>query len=63
MAPLSMRFLRQEYWSGLPFLSPGEFSDVGVEPRSCALQAHSLPSESLGAPCATQISISYLFYT
>ena len=33
MAPLSMRFLRQEYWSGLPFLSPGDFSDVGIEPQ------------------------------
>ena len=64
MAPLSMRFSRQEYWSGLPFPSPGFFPDLGVEPRSCALQAHSLPSEPPGAPCAIQkTSVSSLFYT
>ena len=31
-APLSMAFLRQEYWSGLPFLSPGDLPDPGIEP-------------------------------
>ena len=35
--PLSMGFLRQEYWSGLPFPSPEDFSDPGIEPRSPAL--------------------------
>ena len=30
-APLSMRFFRQEYWSGLPFPSPGDLSDPGVK--------------------------------
>ena len=43
--PLSMEFSRQEYWSGLPFLSPGDLSDPGIKPRSTALQANSLPSE------------------
>ena len=34
---------RQEYWSGLPFPSPGDLPDPGIEPRSPALQADSLP--------------------
>ena len=38
-APPSMGFSRQEYWSGLPFLSPGDLPDPGIEPRSPALQA------------------------
>ena len=42
-APLSMEFCRQEYWSGLPFPSPGDFPDPGIEPLSPpALQADSL---------------------
>ena len=44
-APLFMEFSRQEYWSGLPFLSPGNFPDPGIEPGSPALQADSLVSE------------------
>ena len=44
-APLSMGFSRQEYWSGLPFPSPGDFPDPGIKPRSPALQADSLPTE------------------
>ena len=36
-APLSMEFSRQEYWSGLPFPSPGDLPDPGIEPRSSAL--------------------------
>jgi len=38
-APLSVGFSRQEHWSGLPFLSPGDLPDTGIEPRSPALQA------------------------
>ena len=38
-APLSMGFSRQEYWSGLPFPSPGDLPDTGIEPWSPALQA------------------------
>ena len=37
--PLCMEFSRQEYWSGLPFPSPGDLSDPGIEPVSPALQA------------------------
>ena len=33
-APLAMGFYRQEYWSGLPFLSPGDLSDPEIEPAS-----------------------------
>ena len=45
-APLSMEFSRQKYWSGLPFLFPGDLLNPGMEPGSPALQAGSLPSES-----------------
>ena len=41
-APLSMRFSKQEYWSGLPFPSPGDLSDPEIERESPALQADSL---------------------
>ena len=40
-----MGFSRQEYWSGLPFPSPGDLLDPGIEPRSPALQADALTSE------------------
>ena len=49
-APLSMGFSRQEYWSGLPFLSLGDLSNPGIEPRFPAFQADSLPSEPPGKP-------------
>ena len=41
-ASLSMGFPRQEHWSGLPFPSPGDLPDPGIEPRSPALQADAL---------------------
>ena len=44
-APLSMGFSRQEYWSGLPFPSPGDLPNPGIEPGFPALQADSLPTE------------------
>ena len=47
-ALLSMGFSRQEYWSGLPFPSPEDLPDPGIEPRSPVLQADSLPSELQG---------------
>ena len=47
-APLSMGFPRREYWSGLPFPSPGDLPNPGTEPRSPALQADSLPTELRG---------------
>ena len=49
-APLSMVFSRQEYWSGLPFPSPGDLPDPGIEHRSPALQADALTSEPPGKP-------------
>ena len=48
--PLPMGFFRQEYWSGLPFPSPGVLPDPGIEPRSPALQVDSLPIEPPGKP-------------
>ena len=50
-APLCMGFLRPEYWSGLPFPSPGDRPDPGIEPRSPTLEAGALPSEPPGNPC------------
>ena len=47
-APLFMEFSRQEYWSGLPFLSPGDLPKPGIEHCSSALQADSLPTEAPG---------------
>ena len=47
-APPSMEFSRQEYWSGLPFPSPGDLHGPGIEPGSLALQADALPSEPPG---------------
>ena len=44
-APLSMGFSRQEDWSGLPFPSPGDLPNPGIEPRSPAFQADTLTSE------------------
>ena len=49
-APLSMEFSRQEYWSGLPFPTPGDLPDPGIEPGSPELQADSLLSEPPGKP-------------
>ena len=46
-APLSMEFSRQEYWSGLPFLPPGDLPNPGIKPGSPALQADSLLTEPL----------------
>ena len=43
-----MGFSKQECWSGLPFPSPGDLPDPGIEPRSPALQADALTSEPPG---------------
>ena len=43
--PLSLGFSRQEYWSGLPFPSPGDLPNPGIESGSPVLQADALPSE------------------
>ena len=48
-APLSMGVSRQEYWSGLPFPSPGDLANRVIEPGPLALQPNSLPSELQGS--------------
>ena len=53
-APPSMGFSRQECWSGLPFPSPGDLLNPGIEPGSPALQAAALPSEPPGKPSTLQ---------
>ena len=45
-----MEFSRQEYWSRLPFPSPGDLPNPGIKSGSLALQADSLPSEPPGKP-------------
>ena len=51
-----MGFSRQESWSGFPFPSPGDLPKPGIEPRSPALQADSLPSEQPGnVPTSSEI--------
>ena len=47
-APLFIKFSRQGYWRGLPFPSPGDLPNPGIEPRSPALRADPLPSEPPG---------------
>ena len=47
---LSMGFSRHEYWSELPFPSPGYLPDPGIEPMSLSWQADSLPLSHLGSP-------------
>ena len=47
-APPSMVFSRQEYWSGLPFTSPGDLPDPGIEPGFSTLQTGALPSDPPG---------------
>ena len=65
-APLFLEFSRQEYWSGLPFPSPGDHPDPGIEPTSPALQADSLPLSHQGSQmfascsCLTPVCIPSL---
>ena len=65
-APPSMGFSRQEYCSGLPFPSPGDLPDPGMEPRSLALQADALTSEPPGKPRndfgAQKYNVSHCFH-
>ena len=62
-APLSVGFPRQEYWNGLPFPSPGDLPDPGIEPASPVspvLQEDSLPTEPLGKPLASLVTLQTL---
>ena len=54
-----MEFFRPEYWSGYPFPSPGDLPNPGIEPRSPALQADSLPAEPYGKPIKHTVSWHY----
>ena len=58
-APLSMRFPREEYWSGLPFPSPGDLPNPGTETTSPAWQADSLPLSHLGSPWMSVFSLKF----
>ena len=58
--PLSMGFSRQESWSGLPFPSPGDLPNLGIEPRSPELQADSSPSEPPEKPKNTGVGYHFL---
>ena len=49
-SPLFMKFSRQEYWSGLPFLSPEDLPDPGIQSMSPVWQADSLPLSYHGSP-------------
>ena len=60
-APPPMGFSRQEYWSGLPFPSPRELSNPGIEPGSPALEADALTSEPPGKPKKEQLILFYYF--
>ena len=51
-----MGFSRQEYWSGLPFPSPGDLPDPGIEPGSPTLEADALTSEPPGKPYSKYIN-------
>ena len=51
-----MGFSRQEYWSGLPFPSPGDLSDPGIKLGSLALEADALTSETQGSLTEFQFS-------
>ena len=55
-----MGFSRQEYWSGLPFPSPGDLHNPGIEPGSSALQADALSSEPPGEPSKEQVSFNFM---
>ena len=57
-APLSMGFSKQEYWSVLPFPSPGDLPNPGIKPRSPVLQVDSLPTEPPGKPTSRTVAKS-----
>ena len=55
-----MGFSRQEYWSGLPFPSPGDLPDPGTEPRSPALAGGFFTTEPPGKPCKIGMGVQIL---
>ena len=58
-APLSMEFSRQEYFSGLPFPSPGNLPNPGIKPGSPAFQADTLTSEPPGKPIVACVTVFF----
>ena len=56
-----MEFSRKEYWSVLPFPSPGDLPDPGIEPGSSALQAYSLSSKPSGKPRTDIVNLKNVF--
>ena len=60
LAPLSMELSRQEHWSGWPVPSPGDLPNPGIECRSPALQADSLPTEPLGKPLTVNDRVIFI---
>ena len=62
-ASLSMGFYKQEYWSGLPFPSPGDLPNPGIEPWSPALPADALPSEPSGKLCIKLHEINFSIFS
>ena len=61
-APVFMELSRKQYWSVLPFSSPGDLPNPGIEPKSPQLQVDSLPSEKLGKPMFSAVLLTkYLF--
>ena len=64
-APLSLEFSRQEYWSGLPFPSPGDLPDPGIEPTSPALAGGFFTIWATGKPAVhlSYIQFSFVQYT
>ena len=54
----SMEFSTPEYWSGWPVPSPGYLPNPGIEPRSPALQADSLPAEPQGKPISRWVMVN-----
>ena len=61
-APLFMELSRQQYWIGLPFPSPGDLSNPGIEPKFLQLQIDSLLSEKLGKPMFSAVLLTkYIF--
>ena len=61
-APLFMEFSRQEYWSGLPFPSPGDLPNPVIELGSPALQADSLPHELPGKPGSSLVTHGWIVF-
>ena len=56
-APLSMGFSRQEYWSGLPFLPPGDLPGPGIEPKSPALADGFFTTKPTGKPLPGSVNL------